>query len=298
MVADFLWEEEARYVVVVDVDFEDEDWTENAERVVEAEDIYAGVIAEVAEAEGESKTVIFILDEELDSDLELLESAMDAGLECLDLASGLAKLDVQDSDEEDEVEPEEDADEDDEEEAMAEVELPPGTQKLIDAGEFEDAGLKLAEELTSPKVRKLADEVGVTYEKGVWAKTIAADIIAKLFPESVEEEVAEDVTDEPQEAAEEAEDVPEVDDTPKPKKRASKKQEPVEEPATDEGVLTGLGDDDPRLAQSMAQEPTISVSDARFREIAIINAAHVAGAKGTGEAGKFLDLLKSHGLLS
>ena len=214
MVSDFLWEEEARYVLVTDEEGADEDWTENAESVVEAdEDIYAAAIAEAGEADADDKRLIIILDEDSDDDVNLVEAAMDAGLSCYDLTSGLAELDEvveEDDDEEDaeeEAEPE-DADEeegDEEDDVAEEIELPAKTQKLFDKGDAEGAALKLAEEFSSNDVRKLADQIGVEYEKGVWAKTIAKDIIEKL---TYEEEPEEEVEPEPEE---------------KPKKKSSKK---------------------------------------------------------------------------
>lgn len=278
MVSDFLWEEEARYVLVVDEDGADEDWTENAERVVEAdEDIYAAAIAEAGEADADDNRLIIILDEDSDDDVDLVEAAMDAGLSCYDLASGLAELDevVEEDDDDDEAEdaeeesePEEaDEDEGDEEDDVTEIELPAKTQKLLDKGDAKGAALKLAEEFSSNDVRKLADKVGVEYEKGVWAKTIAKDIIDRL--------VHEDGDDEPEEAPEPEE---------KPKKKSSKKaskpepepEEEVKYPDTDEG--------DPRLSEGggetvMAAPVTLHPAEVLHVLASITNAHDLKTAK-------------------
>ena len=261
MVADFLWEEEARYILVTDEDFEDEDWTKNAERVVEADDdIYTAALTEAAEVEADEKILVILLDEDHEGDVELVESAMDAGMKCLDLSSGLIELEevVEEDDDDEEDEPDEELDE---EEPV--IEIPAKIQKLIDAGKAEEAGIAFSEKFSSDEVRALADDLGVPYKKGVWAKTIGKDIAEKLHGGDEETEEA--------------------------------KVEVVEGEVAEE-PLTGEGEPEERLTQSVDQDmamanPYVSPSDV------IHAAAHVAGQKGAVEAGKFLDLLKKQGLI-
>lgn len=289
MVFDFLWAEEARYVLVTDDDGADQDWVDNAEVVVEAEDTYSAALEVVAENPAEDKRVIFLLDEEHEGDLDLLESAMDAGLKCLDLGAGLAELEVEDGDEEDEPEEEDAGDEpeDEESEEVVEVELPPKVQKLLDKGDAEGAALQLAEEFSSSEVRELADEVGVTYKKGAWAKTIAKDIIDAMVSGEA-----------PEEEAEEPEEAPEPAPEKKTRKRTPKAEATPEPAAEDQSageLLDATGVGTPVTGELAAVDPQYTAD--RYRVELIGAAAHVAAQKGAAESKKFLQALAEFGLL-
>ena len=290
MVFDFLWAEEARYVLVTDEDGADQDWVDNAESVVEAEDTVTAALEVVAENDAEDKRVIFLLDEEHEGDLDLLESAMDAGLKCLDLGAGLAELEVEDGDEEDEPEEEDtgdEPDEDEESEEVVEVELPPKVQKLLDKGDAEGAALQLAEEFSSSEVRELADEVGVTYKKGAWAKTIAKDIIDAMISGEA-----------PEEEAEEPEEAPEPAPEKKIRKRTPKAEAAPEPPVEDQSegeMLDASGVGTPVTGELAVVNPQYEAD--RYRVELIGAAAHVAGQKGATEAKKFLQALSEFGLL-
>ena len=274
---DILYTDEVRYVLVTDnLDAVDEELRDEADRVVEVEDLHSGVLAELLETSAEAKTAIFILDEELESDLELLSEAGGAGVECLDLASGLAKLEVDEvEDDEPSDEPEDDGDEESDDEPEDEPEpapsapveaeptelegverLPEEVQELLKSGSPEDAGLKLAELLSAKEIRTLADGLGVGYEKGVWAKTIAKDIIDSLIYSEGEDEPVED----------QSADLPDA--------------EPAE-PVKVEGSLNRAKAD-----------PTPPTSVPIHPEVVISAVTQVAVHRGVAEAGEFLDLIQ------
>ena len=269
---DILYTDEVRYVLVTDnLDAVDEELRDEADRVVEVEDLHSGVLAELLETSAEAKTAIFILDEELESDLELLSGAGSAGVECLDLASGLAKLEVDEvEDDEPSGESEDEPDEESDDEPEAEDEpaeldgverLPEEVRELLKSGSLEDAGLKLAELLSAKEIRTLADGLGVGYEKGVWAKTIAKDIIDALIYNS---EPVED----------QSEDLPDAE----PAESARK-------------FLTRVAKEEGSLNRAKA-DPTPPTSVPVHPEAVINAVTQVAVHRGVEEAGEFLDLIQ------
>lgn len=298
-VKNFLWEEEATYVLVSDGTFGDDDWTDNAKTVVEVEteDVYASLVTEVSGYEAENLAVIFILDEDHDGDVELLEAASSEGLTCYDLTAGLNELELEDAEEEateededvaEEVESAEEVeDEEEAEEGDTAPAIPEKVQALIDKGKVEQAAAKLTEAMDRDELADLSDQLGVGAKtKGVWAKTIAKNIVEYLSPEG----------DEP-----EAEEEPEEKPAAKKKTRKTKAEKKATEPepeVEDEvvAIIDETGPDANTGGGELAQvDPNFEAL--RLRAEVISASSYVAGQKGADEAGKYIAVLKKAGLL-
>lgn len=270
-VKDFLWDEDAKYALVSDGTDEDEDWEENAQTVVEVEeDPYAALVTEVAGYEAETLAVMFILDEEHDADLELLDAAQAEGLQCFDLASGVTELELTDVEDE----PEEETAADEEAVESSEAPIPDDIQKVIDKGNFAKAGEMLADRLGNDGVKDLAAEFGLEIKKGTWAKNIG---------KAIAEHVGGDTEEEPEEAEEE-------DPKPKSKKKAkTEKAEPVKtEPDIEKDVT--------EVAEELAvAAPAMAGDFARHDLVSWV--AQVAIAQGVAEAREFYTFLRDENLV-
>lgn len=264
-VKDFLWDEDAKYALVSDGTDEDEDWEENAQTVVEVdEDPYAALVTEVAGYEAETLAVMFILDEEHDADLELLDAAQAEGLQCFDLASGVTELEL--TDVEDEPEEETAADEEAAEES-SEAPIPDDIQKVIDKGNFAKAGEMLADRLGNDGVKDLAAEFGLEIKKGTWAKNIG---------KAIAEHVSGDAEEEPEAEVEVTEVEPE-----KPAKKTKKKSRA----AADETV------------QDVPTEKAAAMPVTVDRRELVHLIASVASAQGVPAAKEFYKFIQSENLV-
>lgn len=279
-VKDFLWDENANYALVSDATDDDEEWEENAQSTVDVEDdVFATLVTEVTGYEAETLAIMFILDEESDDDLELLDAAQAQGLKCFDLASGITELELAEIDEEEAAEEDdesEDADEDDESDAPEVRDEPPFSakvQKFIDKGNFARAGEEMAEELGPDGVKELADEFGLEFKKGTWAKNIGKGIAEYLGG------AAGDGGD-PVEEDEEVEEAP----APKAKKKSKKAAEPA--PEVDEEPEPVTEEQLEKAADTLrpnAEAPARALHDADL----IYFLAQIAASQGTAEAKAF-----------
>lgn len=218
---DELFTQEATYVLVTD-GTSDDDLEEHAESIVEVESAQSGVISELVTAPGESKTLIILLDEDTEGDLDLLEHAAEEKLKTLDLCHGLQEIELEDASEE---EPEEEEEEDDADEDGPE--LPAKVQKAIDKGD-RDKAIDELKKLDREEILEFAEALEFDPEefKGKHAKTIAASVVDYILS-GLE-------GDEPEDEPED-EDVPEEEEeAPAPKRgrgrKASAAAEPEDEP--------------------------------------------------------------------
>lgn len=276
-VKDFLWDENANYALVSDATDEDEDWEENAQTVVEVdENVEAALITEVAGYEVDTLAVLFILDEEADADLELLDAAQGEGLKCFDLSSGITELELAEVEDVAEAEEDDESDAVDEDDAEEEAEVrdePPFSekvQKFIDKGNYVRAGEKMAEELGSDGVKELADEFGLEFKKGTWAKNIGKGIAEYLG--GATDDDADPVEDE------------EVEEAPAPKAKKSKKStkaEPDEEPepVTEEQIE--------KASETLKDRPVAAEAPSLHDADLIYFLAQIAASQGTAEAKAF-----------
>ena len=307
-VVDFLWDEQASFVLVTDdADELEDDFRDGAEDVVEVDEtseVDEELVTQVVErADGDTeKFILLVLDPEHEGDQTILGAAFDAGLTALDLSSGLIRLEEAEDDDGEDAAPEseeQDApDDDDDDDDAPDVpedapvtKLPDEAREAFNDGNYEVAADALAEALKGPKIKKLAAELGVAVEKGQWAKTIAVNIIDKLAGTATVDEPREDAEDAP--AKEE------------PKKRAPRKQRGSKEtedvaspPATSEETQHAIVTYD---AENVAKEAPATTSQGRefayaLKVEVIRAAAYVAGQKGTVEAKKFLDALETRAL--
>lgn len=285
---DFLVEEGASYRVVSDDTLEDADLEKySAEWTVhQGEDAHALAVQGVAEAET-NLGVLLLLDEKLDSDLDLLQLAANAGLAVFDVCAGLQRIELETSDAAaapEAGEPEETPAEVAEPSTPAVGGMPEEALDAINAGETADA-VNVLKALSKDDLVALAEAQGLEGPgdskdpwKGIHRKTIAADIV-DLLSQASADVPAEETDEEPAAAPEEPQ---------KPKKKSTRRTtpektpEPVEErseaPVQKEGQLAPVRD---------VEVPT--------RVIEML--AYVAAQQGTEDAEKFYSFLKSEGLL-
>lgn len=267
-----LFEDEAVYGLVVDGTTTDEDLSEHAKFEEEhEEDAHLGVIEHLKEVEGDTKLII-LLDENQESDLDLLDAADEAKIEVLDLCSALAVIELESTDaadepeDEDEDEPEAAEDDADEEEETSEgddLPVPAEALKAIEDGDA-DSAITLLKAFTRENLVSIAEKVGLDIPKGVHRKTIATDIVGKIS-EDLGGGSSDDAADEPEDAPEE---------TPK---RSRKKAGPEEtsEPEPNEGMTK---------VSEVKHDPSVS-GEVHPRVVEML--AGIAASNSTEEAEKF-----------
>lgn len=283
-VMDFLWEEEVEYVLISDGTVDAKDWEEHAQKIFEVEDDpYSALVTEVAGYEAGELGIIFLLDDELDSDVELVEAAMAEGLKCVDLGAGLQELEVEVIEEDDEksidVDDEDEEDEEDEVTSAPAAEIPAEVRKLIADGEYDEAA-DLLKEIDRDDLTDIAEHLGIEVKKGVWASTIAKEVVEELSADEAPEPEVEEA-DEPEE-----EEVVEE----KPAKKKKKKAEPVEEPSAAVEPET--------MARPIDNGQVDVQVDIHLRTEVIRAASYVAGAQSSKEAAEFIEVLRDKGIIT
>jgi hypothetical protein len=287
-VKDFLWNEDASYALISDGSLEDEEWEQYAKTIVEVDaDVYSALVTEVSGYDVDDLSVIFLLDEELESDIDLVEAASEEELTCYDLKAGMSKLvfgEVEDEDEpEDDDEPAESDDD-----ALQLLEVPTDVQTLIESGKLEKAAEKLKDSVSREKLNSLAEEHGVEVKKGTWAATIAKGIVDAL---AGGDEPEDEPDDEPEDEHRPAKKATAKKATAKKSTRKAKDPEP--EPEDDDEPEAEVDVEPEVVAETGSLNSVFTGRDEIALRVEHLQAvAHVAGMKGTTEAKKFSDLAR------
>ena len=276
---DFLVEENATYAVISDGTLEDEDLEKYAQDWTELEsgDPHEAVIARASE-DDTAVGVVILLDEQLDSDLDLVEAAAEAGLTTYDLCAGLQVVELEEADEPEAEDPDEDEasaepEPADEPEVAAPADIPSEALDAISAGEGDEA-VEILKKLSREVLVKIAEGVNLDVPKGTHRKTIATDIVKELLSDGAREKAE-----------------PEPEDEPAPKTKPSRKSKPEAAPETpsapeEDGPV-------PAPAETGRAAPALSVGASDL----ILLLRDVTLAQGTAEAKKFLQLLRDEELL-
>ena len=271
-VVDFLWEEGAKYILVSDGTAEDGDLEEASSEVIEADEdahVDEAVLDALLNTEAGEQSLIFLLDENSEADVALVEAAVEHGVVARDLCMGNQVLDVQDADEAP-AEEAEDAEEDEpeeEEETYGLDAIPDEITDLINDGEFAEAGERLASDLGKDRVKELGAELGLDFKPNAWAKKVGEKIARHLAGDSEEE--------------------PEPEPKAAKKKSTKKKTEPKDETPEKEP------EQDTEDRQLVAAAPMNGRANVDLLHIL----AAVTNASGVDEAREFLKFIREENLV-
>ena len=224
-VVDALVEEGARFVLVSDDSIADDQIEEAAEGIEGAEgDAHRGAILGASEARedgGPYPAVLSLVDEAMESDLDLVELASTHGMDTFDLCAGLGRVvlgDDADTVSDGPEEEEEEQDEAPEEPKLAPVAgsffgVPDEVLEAVSAGDIDTAAEEL-KKLPRKDLVEVAASYNLEIAKGTHRKTIAEQIVEALMdrdaiePEKPQEKPKRSPRPE---AAPEAEEAPEED---------------------------------------------------------------------------------------
>lgn len=286
---DFLYNEDVTYVLVSDDTVEDEDLEENASEVVtvsDAEELAAEMVTRLG-ASDPPGTLVMILDESQDADLDAVEAAVSAGVTALDLAAGMHTLEFEDEDVPATTEPEPEPDPVDEAassgaEEDAPMEMPEDVLAELEAGDAQ-AAIDLLKKLERDVLVELAEAQGLVVEKGIHRKTIAENLVGLILGGDSDP----DPDPEPP--------------TPKPKKAAPQPtaDAPSAAPAAPEAAPQAV----PPAAVTEAEEAAPVVPDVlgapdEMMYVIIANTAQVVAARGVEDGRAFVRMLRDEGLLA